>query len=413
MPPSQRYQAVARNLSSLPPEVLHNVLDDIPFLRILEIITLYDLPYIEQCVLSHVRYGQLFRTSESLSTLKQYLSLYVYISQRLRCTRKPILLPGKGPDLFDKILATVQAAIFQFLKPFDLYTQALSQYCPSIAAGMPDISDHAALHEYWKSLNVAEDCLNQIKASQLERLAQLYIQYPGMLKRRLDTSQESRRMTEQHQIEALRLHAAKMLKAQILGNKFIAKTIFAELRFPVIPYDRHLKMFLRILHKFPLPDALPSAEEPHPVKYYTWPENVISDITTVTEGLAYVYPKASAKGNYGPILRTMYTCYSDKDFAKASGKNQPQFVGGIHITAKKKEHLHYFDPNDNILPLEEREFEWIEAFLRTCAYMRQMDDVEWTDGITIKQFWVNHTGDNLPSTSKSLAQCTRPELVIT
>ncbi|KAG6829281.1 hypothetical protein H0H92_005034 [Tricholoma furcatifolium] len=387
---NRRYHAAAKKLVVLPPEVLHKVLDDLPLVKILEI----------------------FRTPESLSTLKQYFALYIELCQRKRgpASRHPEVIAfrqdavclvkqdEKSQDgLFNSLLVNIRAVVHLLLRPYEPYIPALAEYTPSIAGGMPDISDPFALKEYWTNLDAAELRLNKAKSLQLQRIAQLYKEYPGMLKRRLDTSQESRRLSDQHRIDALELSAKKILQPHILRGSFLAKAIFAEQQFPITPYDRHLKTFLRILEKYPcgqdVPTSLPLLVRRRPVKQYSWPTDVASDIKQVTDGMAYVYPKSSREGDENiRILRTKYTRYSDQAYSTSVGARQPRFLGGFNDVHEHKHSL-YIRESDKILPLEEREFEWLEAFLRVCRFMSQMDDVEWRAGVSVKEFWNIHTGD--------------------
>ncbi|KAG6910567.1 hypothetical protein DXG01_009517 [Tephrocybe rancida] len=408
---NRRYHAVAQKLDILPPEVLHKVLDDLPLLKILEVISVHNVPYVDSCVLSHPNYGRIFRTPQSLFILKQYFTLYVELCQRqqgprssgnpeiARLARNATQLVkelGKAPGYSDKILAEVKVEVFALLETYKPYMQALAQYSPqSIAGGMPDLSDPVALRHFWTHLDAAETSLNEAKSAQLLRIARLYAEYPGMLRHRLDDSQESRRLSDHHRIDALKISAQRMLKPQILRGKFVAKAIFSQQQFPVIPYDRHLKTFLKVIAKFPLDGPHPLADSAgRRTKAYTWPSEVICDIRNVLEGLAYVYPKATIEGVHIPTtLRTKHTRYSDAAYSASAGNNQPCFMGGFDDHSKKPKHLLYHLDNDRILPLEKREFAWLEAFLRACQYMREMDDAEWRAGMTVKQFWSIHTGD--------------------
>ncbi|KAG6866858.1 hypothetical protein C0991_008794 [Blastosporella zonata] len=406
MTPNRRYHAVAQNLVTLPPEVLHKVLDDLPLLKILEVISVHNVPYVDRCILSHIRYSQIFRIPQSLSTLKQYFTLYVELCQRQQGRRSSgnpeiailardatRLVEHKGgePDYSEKLLAKVKLEVLSLLKAYEPYMSALAHYSESlqlIAGGTPDASDPTALRDFWTLLDQAERNLNQAKSAQLLRISRLYAEYPGMLRQRLDDSQESRRLSDKHRIKQLEISARRMLKPQILRGKLVAKVVFAEQRFPVLPYNRHLKTFLRVIQKFHIDDLdLPSTPgRRRPSRAYTWPLEVARDIKKVLEGLSYVYPKAAVEGgDYPLILRTKYTRYSDKTHSTSSGRNQPSFHGDLEGELGKQ-HLRYAVGSDTILPLEEREFEWLEAFLRGCRYMGEMDDAEWRAGMTVKQF---------------------------
>ncbi|KAF8078303.1 hypothetical protein FPV67DRAFT_1405031 [Lyophyllum atratum] len=356
--PVRRYHAVARKLKTLPPELVHQVLDDLPVSNILEIICGHDIPYVDTCVLSHMHLRRIFPTPESLSTVKQYFTLYMELCQRresAHASRKPFI-PALGQDAlvfvskrnatsspFDRILASVKADIQRLLETYEPYLTTLSKFAPKpLGRGVPEISDLTALWDFWINLEAAERSLNSVKSSQLRRIAKLHVDYPGTLRMRLDTSQASRHHSEQHRINELEFSARRVLKLQILLGKFIGRTLFSGQRFPVVPYDRHLRCFLK---------------------------------------------------EYAPVLRTKYTPYSHSDYRTSRRGNQPHFLGGSKDDGGEKKHLRVLLDNDSILPLEEKEFEWLEAFLRACRYMEGMDDAEWRAGMTVKQYWKIHVGD--------------------
>jgi hypothetical protein len=149
-------------------------------------------------------------------------------------------------------------------------------------------------------------------------------------------------------------------------------------RFPVVPYDRHLRYFLKVLKKFPI-DTMPAP----------YPPDVTKAITTAVEGLAYVYLKETVSYPEHRILRTSFTLYSANGCRSSRGQSQPCFVDTDvdgFITSK-----YPLSNIDKLLPLAKREFEWIEAFLKSCTFMSKMD-VEWKKGMPVKEYWTLQVG---------------------
>ncbi|GLB36456.1 hypothetical protein LshimejAT787_0307440 [Lyophyllum shimeji] len=393
--PNRRYHAVAQKLETVPPELVHKVLDDLPLIKTLEVICAHNVPYVDTCVLSHIHLAKVFPSPASLIILKQYFALYIEL-----CRRRESPSASGNPDIpllakdlvvfmkqqytktsrYDTILAAVKAEVLSLLEKYEPYLPALAKFAPRpVVGGIPDLSDPAALWDFWTNLEAAETSLNRTKSSQLQRIARLRRDYPGTLRNRRDTSQESRYHSEQHCIRQLEVIAKRMLKPQILRGKLLGKHIFSEQRFPVLPYDRYLKCFLKVLEKFPVEGVSSSSNtgKHRAVRAYAWPQEVAQDIRTVVDGMAYVYPKTSVEGlEYSSILRTKYTRYSRSDYCRSEGQSQPRFLDGSKDDGQQESQSRLLSDNDNILPLQEKEFEWLEAFLRSCRYMGKMDDAD-------------------------------------
>ncbi|KAF8243645.1 hypothetical protein K440DRAFT_611848 [Wilcoxina mikolae CBS 423.85] len=256
--PRSRHSAVARRLKNLPPELVHQVISDLELPDILELICTHDIPYIEQCISSHINYGTLLSPT-NLPVLKQYFTLHLDLScQRRRSSTPQIDFINRGityPDL----LTNVQAAIVSDLMIYEEYLPALNEFSTSYIphAAYWDMSSCEALRNLWERLAAAEEKMNAAKSAQLTRLVGLLVAHPGMLRQCYDNSQEQRSKSyERHCISYLEFLVKDMLKPQVLSGKFVARALFRRHRFPWVPYDKYLRMFLGVLKRYPLKEDI-------------------------------------------------------------------------------------------------------------------------------------------------------------
>jgi len=62
---------------------------------------------------------------------------------------------------------------------------------------------------------------------------------------------------------------------------------------------------------------------------------------------------------------------------------QTQFTLANHARQPIQDHA------TNILPADEEEFTWLEAFMEICRYMKEMAG-EWKPGVTVREYWHSH-----------------------
>jgi hypothetical protein len=353
-------------------------------------------------VLSHFHFSKIFVSSSSLSVLKEYFALCMDLSQHREgrhWSANPnipslqrdavyfVNLHTDPSDSYEEILVSVKVATLDLLDAYIEYFPALSKFTTEPIPGREywETSDPASMWKLWKIIDAAERLMNDVKSAQLQRIAQLLLNYPNMLRGSRDISQELRSHSLPHRVSTFERNAQRMLKPQVLRRDFIAKRIFSQHRLPVVPYDRHLKCFLKVLEKFPV--VVQSNNTTSSRKPYMYPPEVAGYITKAVQGMAYVYTREAIKNDtYSDlrILRTKSTPYSAKGYQSSFGLNQPRFMNAEDGEGIDNE-------NDKIMPMEEKEFEWLEAFLKSCAFMSNMD-MEWTKGVTVKKFWAIHTG---------------------
>ncbi|KAF8644231.1 hypothetical protein AX16_008586 [Volvariella volvacea WC 439] len=430
-----RYNAVARRLTTLPAEVVHQVLNDLDVIKVLEIVCSNNHPHIDHSVQSHRQLSRLL-PPQKFAKIKEAFTLYHEICRSRRPPLHPhinalkrdaaAILSGQSDD--QDVLSQILNAIRGELELFTPHLPHLSKFAAVLPAfeicnSLTEVSD---LRAHWDAIHGAEVSLNQTKSAQLNRLADLIIAYPGYLKSISDNSQEPRN-NPQHQARMLREAGQRMLKPQLADRQIMSAHIFGQRRFPLVPYDRYLKLFLRVIEKFPL-EAPKNILTGRP-KYelvYKWPGEVADDINKIIQGLPYVYEgeevdivgakkadeameqaedeeqeeqeqqedKAAEKTEEeeekdeedkgpGQLLRTKYTKYSHAPVRKSRGHHQPCFVGLGRPTWDLQR-------GDGVMPLEEKEFEWLEAFLRVCKHMSGLTQVWWSAGRSVADFWALH-----------------------
>ncbi|KAH8151160.1 uncharacterized protein LAJ45_04862 [Morchella importuna] len=112
---------------------------------------------------------------------------------------------------------------------------------------------------------------------------------------------------------------------------------------------------------------LPSPKRPHT---HTYPASAIKNIRTALIGLKYTY----AVPGISPRPRTMYTPYSAPECQSVQRNMQPCFA----MPEGRNEPLAY--------RLNNKELEWLEAFLACCDYMSGMQEM-WLEGVTVEEWW--------------------------
>lgn len=346
------------------------------------------------------------------------------------------------------VLVEIQTAITKELEVFVQYFDVLNDYTPS---GDPiedrelwDLDDVSTLRVLWMNIHDAERTLNAKKAGQLNRIADLVSQNPLLLLPSTSESQEPS-WNVKHRVDMFRQAAERMGKPQLHCSRIMSTHIFGgEGRLPVLPYDRTLRVLLKVFKKFPLePERNILTGKPMKPLVFEWPEDVRKDWEKVIEGMGYVYTKNGRyptkeelekeeeeekkkkeakegddeddeeKPKQGlrrarlivdddedgvapttkttfikPPLRTKFTPYSDWRFRLVSGTNQPCFVGRVIDRQVKKV--------DAIEPLDEKEFEWLDAYLRVCKFVggggvsRDGVQTEWREGVSVQEYWRVH-----------------------
>lgn len=245
-----RYSSVAGRLPKLPRELVHKILDDISLVKVLELVSSHDIPYIDECVSTHFHLRQLL-PPDVLREAKSYFLLYNTLCERRRRQPLPnlpqlahdaqVLLKAKPSKRVD-IVAIIKVEILKDLEAYAPFFPVLRYFCPDPKLSIPDrvfwdISSVTWLWDLFNTIDAAQKKLNAVKSDQLKRMAELMVEYPGMLRDYQDTSQEQRRNAD-HKIAKLLLLSERIKRPQMLSGKFVGRYIFTQHNFYLVPYDR-------------------------------------------------------------------------------------------------------------------------------------------------------------------------------
>ena len=310
----------------------------------------------------------------------------------------------------------------------------------------------------WEAIVAAEERLCRQKAAQLERLADILSEHPGTLRHVARHFEEPFTVrAEQHMAEKLRSHAKDMEKPNLhlLGGGFVADWVFGRDRLPLVPYNRVLRAFLKVLERFPLEKRETQISGATKViQPYPWSPDMKAKLHRVTAGMKFVSDrpplpydktelvdkdhisestanpptsryaglwkakadtyrveedldkedplgkkskrKAAAKDEHQPFdsrMRTIATPWSHNSFKESHGFTQPAFIGVQHVP-RRKQVGQGLNSAEYILPHAEQEFVWLEEFLDSCAVMAGME-VCWGEkgekGESVAEWWGRHT----------------------
>ncbi|KIK02765.1 hypothetical protein K443DRAFT_131735 [Laccaria amethystina LaAM-08-1] len=354
-----RYSSVAGRLPKLPRELVHKILDDISLVKVLELVSSHDIPYIDECVSTHFHLRQLL-PPDVLPEAKSYFLLYNTLCERRRRQPLPnlpqlahdaqVLLQAKPSRRVD-IIAIIKVEILKDL-------EAYAPFFPYSVTWLWDL---------FNVIDASEKKLNAVKSDQLKRMAELMVEYPGMLRDYQDPSQEQRRNAD-HTIAKLLLLSERIKRPQMLSGKFVGRYIFIQHNFHLVPYDRYLGAFLKVLDRFPSEDDALTEES-----IADQESKNIKDRNRTR--IPHKYPK------------TLFTKYSGKGVCSNKGFQQPRFC----LRADKS---HATPPlgavgDRSLLPASEKEVQWLEAFLVVCKHMSEMEE-EWKAGETVGEYWKTH-----------------------
>ncbi|KAF7942185.1 hypothetical protein BELL_0008g00160 [Botrytis elliptica] len=391
---------VVRCLQKLPREIVHQVLSDLPVIKILSILS-WRLPYLDECVLSHRAYGRLFSSQGEISNALNYYRLYREICWFRRWPAADTdSVFARSPQMLLSWGISVNRMIFQMRRlirvglnindhDFDLLVK-YGRPCPRNADIRFDVNgsfpDLKYCWEYWNWIKNAKMKLNKRKSDQIEFSAYLIEKYPRVLKRPLDPSQGAPRPNTTHTVVMLERKAIKTLKNRSLSHHWHSnKGLYKSGRYVIelVPYDRYLRLLLDTLAKYPLDVEVTGLEEtlasvslhngrqgttledtklatiperdPNDFKY---PEEIAASLRVVLKGLMYIYTEPPLT-----IPRIQWESLRDEN----SSEKWPRFF----VDKGRHEHPHFQYPcaNPKIKPYDDREYEWLAAFVEVVTWI--------------------------------------------
>ena len=414
------YDSVTQQFDVLPPELIHQILDDLPILKVLEIsMGEHASPYLKACIQSHPHHSAVF-SLEEWEELKNYVRLWVKIhanpkieDSQSTSTRNiaSFIIPvcglekslAQAADSYEYLIDTFgdfQTAIWRRLAGYG-WDVILQPYSPVPLTGhfstrvrnLVELQDTRAwLETRWR----AEMIMNQVKEDQLRRMVSLLQRCTEALRIAPDRRQEPIR-NAQHVIKQIMHEAALAVHPHFPMRKLAGQRVFARPTLYLIPYDRYdvvsldllylyidfehryLRVFLKILVKYPPNDessfqaaqSLQGSPPRRVVKRHEYPPSM----TTVIQGLRFIYPRDAV--NDPLVSRTVPPLPTAAQTRRRIKKGQFQFYSTIN------------PEGGPFSPASDKEMEWLEAFLSICTYISSMDG-EWQPGQTVGEFWKAH-----------------------
>ncbi|KAF7863822.1 hypothetical protein EAF04_006787 [Stromatinia cepivora] len=390
---------VVRNLQKLPREIVHEIMNDLPVIKILSVLS-WRLPYLDQCVITHINYGRVFRSQNDVSHAIKHYTLYREIcwfrrwppadASSVFAMSCQMLIKNWLPlDLMiSNMSRKIRAGLYINAHDLDLLLKHRGSIRPRTEdTGIQSRGQPLNLKKcwiYWNWIKETKLRLNKLKSQELRFSAGLVEKYPRILKRPLDPSQGAPRPNTTHNVVMFERLAVRSLSDRNLyhywnHNQCKPGTDLIQL----VPYDRYLWLLLETLAKYPIDSEVTGLEEnlarvslqneeqgrdlgdtelsvvsknkPTVLQY---PENIAENLRTVLEGLMYIYtepPLNVPRIQWGPTGNS------------SSSEKWPKFLvdKGRHEHAQIK----HMCMNWNVRPHDEREYEWLVAFLKAVTWI--------------------------------------------
>jgi hypothetical protein len=425
--------SLIRSLVALPVELVHQILNDLPLWAVLRLAA-HDVPYIDDCILTHMRYRDFFESKHQLHTAKTYYGLYTFMSYPIRSytpapwrylknvfSTIPSTTTMSKDSLFTHKFLTdaLHSSIRFVLEKEQPRVALLAPYSAVNLDVLPSLNTLSLLQERCVAIETAQQTLNSLRASQLRVIASLMAAYPSMLKQSSDPSQERRAFVKLHSLVLQAERISRLVPFD--SQKKTKRTFHGNGWLPIVPYDRFLRLFLKVVELYPpgmevvmqrardkakmashvsfwvllrwfhhpLSLSKLSAENQQAIKHppnrkslkptiYPYPQTVAMKIIKTINGLNYVYtPDHFLHSDcQSQIIRTQYTPFSDPKWRQTGGLRQPKFVPDVGPWLKGK-----------FLLYREEEIEWLEAFLQSCKFMSSMNEARWSATETVAQMW--------------------------
>lgn len=448
---SSKLSPVIRHLVTLPRELIHKVIDSLCLSQVLSL-ALHNVPYIDECILGHFNYKRLFQEPSQLHKSTEYFRLYYRILFSLcisphKHTSRLAVHPAWSNITYSELVAHLHIQVVHLIDkvtPREAELAVLSALSPTPLHTVWDSSDLQHLQFRWTSLSEVTRTLNVKKSEQLQRLRALALEYPGQL--RVDLGIPDYKGNVNHMTNNLEWRAKDLLRPRRgIGGK---RAYPFKKGLPVLPYDRHLRLFLKVLERYPLPDKdmpgvmpgggisveaqppqaygkrhrqlLNAAKIPNEIKAklnHQYTPEAIGNIRRAILGLTYSYTSTSTSPvppeSTWPVSSLMNTP------APTTGDIKPGFMPfGSHtpklitketpltepINMRTKQTPYSAYPHNKshglsqpcfVLPnrveayaaLPEMEIQWLESFLWSCKYMANMHDAKWNETMSVGEMW--------------------------
>lgn len=438
--------SVVRYILTLPRELVHKILDNLCISQVLSL-SLHNIPYIEECILGQFHYKRLFPKPDQLRKLSEYYRLYKTILHSLcisphKHTTKLSVHPAWSGITYGELVTRVHAEIFHLINrvtPRMADLAVLSALSPTPLHAVWDSSTLPLLQSRWTSLSETTKVLNVKKSEQLLKLRALVFEYPNILRAGLNNQGYKNSLI--HITDYLDLHAKQLLRPRNELGKKRAYTFKHGL--PVLPDDRYLRLFLKVIERYPLPDEDMPGITPPGGKVPTYEDSLgklldtpkisadikaqldhrytpeaIENIRRVILGLTYCYTSTSTSPvppglTWPPTTIPALATVKGGTVFMTFGSRTPDEIGkGKEIPAPPQEPINmrtkqtpysaypynksyglsqpcFVLPNqmEAYAPLADMEIQWLESFLWSCKYMANMRDAMWNENLSVGEMW--------------------------
>jgi hypothetical protein len=312
-----------QNLSRLPREIVHQILEELYHDEVLHILS-YNHGYLNSYIVTSRTYKSLLRPYDPMVDPSQSIANLSTTIKTLHASLRNFHVPQKGhfwrlltyengTDKFyllgRRILVAdalgVASKIARSIHvPVALDERQISIYRPyttqSYNTGEDIYSqEYDVLLDRWTWITKTWFSMRKSKSRQLNIAADLLLEFPGKIKRPRNPVKECPPPNIGHTARGWRANAKKYAESNILPHFRTPKCIHGAELIELIPYDRYLKRFLGILDKCP-PQTSGSEDL---VQFnelslrcrtqapYVYPESIMKDLNFVIYGQYYVYTR--------------------------------------------------------------------------------------------------------------------------
>jgi hypothetical protein len=242
---------LVQQLSTLPREIVDNILDDLTLFKILQLATWAD-PVISSYILEHRHYGRLFLDAAHLGTAVSRFAVWcqVKVACGWRNDKHSFPLNPRsslfGRMTYNEIMGDMMEDIEKGYRRGAVYAQLLSQFMPKpVSPGLQMTERRLRQHlqEFWK----AQETIKELESHQLKLLADFLETYPDMLRWTYDPRGDASKTPIKHNITRLRVCARKVFNTQYIRERkpVYCKYVFRNGILPITPRNSCLQLLLR------------------------------------------------------------------------------------------------------------------------------------------------------------------------
>ena len=280
--PQMNYADLEKYNSGLPLEIMHQIIEDIPLFRIIQMAeSLADSTYFYECLVSHPKIRDLgFLSAHHLSHIGSLYSLYYDISKSepSRDRERGYTRGASPPGAFLPLTKSLNVIMMDngeppFIKYDELRDHLLgcitSMLIPSNWIRAAEIKAYLEgrisrdwhqntlenMQKFWEQKQEGRRSDNARKSAQLAQIANIFECFPASMKKTSDPSPLAR-PNSNHIVSNLRSYSNVFAKKDRCPKKRplgSGNHLFRFDLFPVVPADAWLRLFVDTLRRHPIP----------------------------------------------------------------------------------------------------------------------------------------------------------------